>query len=175
MVRWSTFTGQFVRMWAWLPTYTYYGMAEGQRICGVRSIFVCWIWSSSTNGPHWGYLWIPSSPSLLIHLYGPICKNVGVTTYLHILRHGGRSKNLWGQKYLCWFNLEFKHELSSLRLHVHPEFSQVRWSTFTDQFVRMWAWLPTYTYTDMVEGQEICGVRSIFVCLIWSSSTNGPH
>ena len=49
----------------------------------------------------------------LIHLYGPICKNVGVTTYLHIHRHGGRSKNL--------------------------------------------------------------GVRNIFVCSIWSSSTNGPH
>mgnify|MGYP007045274218 CR=1 FL=1 len=61
----------------------------------------------------------------LIHLYGPICKNVGVTTYLHHThRHGGRSKNLWGQKYLCLFNLEFKHEWSSLRLLVDSKLSK---------------------------------------------------
>merc|ERR1712051_738061 len=60
----------------------------------------------------------------LIHLYGPICKNVGVTTYLHILWHSGRSKNLWGQKYICLLDLEFKHEWSSLRLLVDSKLSE---------------------------------------------------
>ena len=60
----------------------------------------------------------------LIHLYGPICKNVGVTTYLHMHRHGGRSKNLLGQKYLCLFDLELKHGWASLRLLLQLQLSK---------------------------------------------------
>ena len=141
--------GQFVRMWAWLPTYTYIHRHGGRSRNLWGQKYLCLFnlefkheWSSLRLFVH------SKLSNSLIHQYGPICKNLGVTTYLRIHRRGRRSKHLWGQNYLYLFDLEFKHEWfsPSLRLLVHPQlYKSVNPPLLTNLYVCGCDYLLTHT------------------------------